>query len=537
LSLPSAEKTPVPLRSKPRSLRMRLLLWYGTLLAVALSLFAVLILLLTMNAINQNVDSDVRVETRVASLNILAELSSQPPYWPSQLSLDAINTYHDPGIVVEILDTHSHIRYRSSSAINATIPISTSAFKVAFTSQTTWYTANVVDERVRVEVLPIRVPSRSANDNTSVQATNLSNAKNTPISNKPIVGVLVVAKSLDDVDDTFSQLRTLLALSGLTTLAGVLVGGWIIATRVLHPLAEIVATARIIAAATERGTRIGTLNQRVRRPRGHDEMAQVVDTFNEMLDSLEHATQAQRRFIADASHELRAPLTTIQGNFAFLQRHQGELASEECYTMLTDAHEETVRLARLVEDLLLLARSDASGEIPLVVPEKMESSGRGIHQLPIELDRTVLELVRKLRRRLSVEGSMLKLEIGYIEPVRVRGDEENLRRVMLILLDNAIKYTPTGNEADIGRVTVSLKQMDRKAVLCVNDTGIGIDPADLPHIFERFYRANRARPRQGTGLGLSIAQTLVEQLGGYITAESIPGKGSTFQVWLPLLTD
>jgi signal transduction histidine kinase len=305
----------------------------------------------------------------------------------------------------------------------------------------------------------------------------------------------------------------------------------------LHPLAEIVATARTIANATKRGTRIGILNQRVRRPRGHDEMVQVVDTFNEMLDSLEHATQAQRRFVADASHELRAPLTTIQGNLAFLQRHQGELPSEERYTMLTDAHEETVRLACLVEDLLLLARADASGEIPLVVPEKRESSGRGIHQLPIELDRTVLELVRKLRRRLSVEGSMLKLEIGYIEPVRVRGDEESLRRVMLILLDNAIKYTPTGNEADIGRVTVSLKQMDRKAVLCVNDTGIGIDPADLPHIFERFYRANRARPRQGTGLGLSIAQTLVEQLGGYIIAESIPSKGSTFQVWLPLLTD
>jgi two-component system, OmpR family, sensor kinase len=170
------------------------------------------------------------------------------------------------------------------------------------------------------------------------------------------------------------------------------------------------------------------------------------------------------------------------------------------------------------------------------VPEKMESlPGRSTYQSSLELDRVVLELVRQLRRRLSVEGSMLKLEIGYIEPVRVRGDEESLHRVMLILLDNAIKYTPTGNEAAVGRVTVSLKQMDRKAVLCVHDTGIGIDPADLPHIFERFYRANRARPRQGTGLGLSIAQTLVEQLGGDITAESIAGKGSIFKVWLPLI--
>lgn len=265
-------------------------------------------------------------------------------------------------------------------------------------------------------------------------------------------------------------------------------------------------------------------------------MVQVVDTFNEMLDSLERATQTQRRFVADASHELRAPLTTIRGNLAFLQHHQDELPSEERRTMFTDVHEETVRLSHLVEDLLLLARADASSEIPLVMPEQEEAlSERGTRQLPLELDRVVLELVRKLRRRLSVEGSTLRLEIDHIEPVRVRADEEYVRRIMLILLDNATKYTPTNDEDTAARVMISLKQMDRMAMLSVRDTGIGIDPADLPHIFERFYRANRARPRQGTGLGLSIAQTLVEQLGGHITAESTPGQGSTFKVLLPLL--
>lgn len=529
-------KSPVSLRGKPRSLRMRLLLWYGTLLAVALGLFAVLILVLTMNAIEQNVDNDVMAEARIASLNVRPELSTQSPYWPTRLSLDAIDTYRDPGVVVEILDAQENIRYRSSSDISTAIPISTNAFKMTFNGQTTWYTATVSGERIRVEVLPIRAPKEEVLASTSVQTNNRSNANVLTTSEAPIVGVLMVAKSLDDVDDTFSMLRTLLLLSGLTILVGVLLGGWIIATRVLYPLTEIVTTARTIATATARGTRIGVLSQRVRRPRGHDEMVQVVDTFNEMLDSLESATQAQRRFVADASHELRAPLTTIQGNLAFLQRHQDELPSEERHSMFTDVHEETVRLSHLVEDLLLLARADASQEIPLVVPEQMESLSEGsIRQLPLELDRVVLELVRKLRRRLSVDGSMLKLEIGHIEPVRVQGDEEHVRRVMLILLDNAIKYTPISDEDRVAQVMVSLKQMDRMAVLCVRDTGIGIDPSDLPHIFERFYRANRARPRQGTGLGLSIAQTLVEQLGGYITAESIPGKGSTFKVWLPLI--
>jgi len=128
----------------------------------------------------------------------------------------------------------------------------------------------------------------------------------------------------------------------------------------------------------------------------------------------------------------------------------------------------------------------------------------------------------------------VQLELGPIAPVRVCGDEERLRRVALILLDNALKYTPRSGEEGMGRVIVSLERVEGQAVLRVRDTGIGIEPADVPHLFERFYRADRARSRQGTGLGLSIAQTLVEQLGGRITAESTPGKGSTFSVWLPL---
>jgi signal transduction histidine kinase len=264
-------------------------------------------------------------------------------------------------------------------------------------------------------------------------------------------------------------------------------------------------------------------------------MAQVVDTFNSMLDSLESATQTQRRFVADASHELRAPLTTIQGNLAFLQRHLSELPPQEQRTMLADAHEETLRLAQLVEELLLLARSDANEDRFATVPEEMVvAEGSTSLQPIIELDHTVLQLVRQLRRQLSVEGSLVKLEIGHIEPIRVRGDEESIRRIIVILLDNALKYTPGNNGANTGCVTVSLERKDMQAVLYIHDTGIGIGPDDLPHIFERFYRADRARSRQGTGLGLSIAQTEVERLGGRITAESTLGKGSTFSVWLPL---
>jgi two-component system, OmpR family, sensor kinase len=306
---------------------------------------------------------------------------------------------------------------------------------------------------------------------------------------------------------------------------------------VLYPLAEMVKTIRSITAMTAHGTRVGGLTQRVPSPGGHDEMAQVVDTFNEMLVDLENAARTQRRFVADASHELRAPLTTIQGNLAFLQRHVDELPADERRVMLADAHSETLRLAQLVEELLLLARADASVDAPSVLAagDTVDMEGGKVReQRPIELDHTVLQLVRQFRGRLSDEETKVKLEVGHIEPVRVNGDEERIRRVLLILLDNALKYTTLDEHGQAGRVVISLEKIGAEACVRVRDTGIGIDKDDLPHIFERFYRADRARSRQGTGLGLAIAQTVMEQLGGRISVESTPGKGSTFSIWLPL---
>jgi two-component system OmpR family sensor kinase len=512
-----------PKRALPRSLRLRLILWYGSLIAVALGFFALLFLLLTTDAIDASVNSAVRTEARVAMLDVLDGLSAAPPYWPGQLTM-RVDAYRDPGVVVEVLDAQGRVRYLSTS--DTRIPLSKDTTRIVLTDQPPDLYDTVVDgQHVRVEALPIRAPEHGVS----------GNANGVPMGNGPVIGVLLVAKSLSDVDATTLLLRSLLLISGVATLAGTLIASWLIATRVLHPLSELVATARSIAASTARGTRIGNLSQRVPQPRGRDEMAQVVETFNEMLASLQSATQAQRRFVADASHELRAPLTTIQGNLAFLQHHLNDLPPGERSTMLADAHGETLRLAELVEELLHLARADASLDALLgaqAVETAAEESTRSAP--PVELDRAVLQLVRQLRRRLGIEGSKLRLEIGHIEPVRVRGDEESLRRVTLILLDNAIKYTPIRDEEGASRVIVSLERAKGQAVLRVRDTGIGIEPADLPHIFERFYRADRARSRQGTGLGLSIAQILVERLGGHITAECIPGKGSTFSVWLPL---
>src|SRR5256886_5922582 len=445
-----------PKRALPRSLRLRLILWYGSLIAVALGFFALLFLLLTTDAINQSVNDAVRTEARVAMLDVLDDLSASPPYWKGPLTM-RVDTYRDPGVAVEVMDAQGQVRYLSTSGTR--IPLEKNIARTVLAGQPSVSYDTVVDgQHVRVEALSIRAPGHGVSGSTS----------GVPMGNGPVIGVLLVAKSLADVDATVLLLRTLLLLSGVATLVGTLIASWIIATRVLSPLSELMATARSIASSTVRGTRIGNLSQRVPKPRSHDEMAQVVDTFNEMLASLESATQAQRRFVADASHELRAPLTTIQGNLAFLQRHLDELPPEERRTMLADAHGETLRLAALAEDLLLLARADAGVQIPSEAEALAPTGEDSTRKTPlVELDHAVLQLVRQLRRQLSLEGSTLQLELGPIAPVRVRGDEERLRRVALILLDNALKYTPRSGEEGMGRVIVSLERVDGEAVLRV----------------------------------------------------------------------
>ncbi|WP_220201782.1 sensor histidine kinase [Reticulibacter mediterranei] len=502
-----SEHTPKPEGKQPGSLRLQLMIWYGGLVAVLLTLFAFLVLYLSTQTLYANANQAMNTVAAVVVNNVRHELVPQEPYWPPSLSLKAIDTYNEPGISVAVLDLNGKFRYTSDSALTP-IPKNANVIREAQTVGRSGEYVGIVDgERVKVEVMPVSSPHGEA-----------------------IIGVVLVAKSLKEVDETVVGLHVLIITLGLVVFVVGLVGGWAITANVLRPLAGITKTARNIVA-TVHGTHVGSLSQRVQRPRGHDEMVQVIDTFNEMLDSLESATKAQRRFIADASHELRAPLTSVQGNLAFLQRYLDDMPTEERRAVLNGAYEDTLRLARLVDELLLLARADASSDTVAIVDANKEVPEKKAGEI-IELDHTLLQLIRQLRGRLSLDKSQLKLEVGHIEPVRVRGDEESIRRIMLILLDNAIKYTQ--GKGEVGLITVSVERKQNEGVFHVQDTGIGIDPGDLPHIFERFYRADRARSQHGTGLGLSIAHTLAEQLGGRITAESVPGEGSTFSVWLPL---
>ncbi|MDB5077373.1 MAG: cztS [Chloroflexi bacterium] len=323
-----------------------------------------------------------------------------------------------------------------------------------------------------------------------------------------VAGVVQVVESLNAVNTQLARLLALLLLATPALLLVATAGGIFLAGRALRPIDRITSTAGAIGA--------GNLTGRLGPMPGADEVTRLATTFDAMLDRLERAFAQQRQFAADASHELRTPLTIIKGDLDVLLRRRRK--PEEYEEVARGADEEVTRLARLVDDLLTLARAD-SGQAQIATEF-------------VYLDALVEDVVAGLRR--LAETANLSLETNLQRDVAVLGDPDRLRQLVINLVSNAIKYTLAG-----GRVTVTLESVDGWARLEVADTGIGIASEDLPHIFDRFFRADKARAgnESGTGLGLSISRWAAEAHGGRISVQSRLGEGSVFTVLLPLILD
>jgi heavy metal sensor kinase len=307
------------------------------------------------------------------------------------------------------------------------------------------------------------------------------------------------------VEATLSLLRTTLLVIApfFVVVAGA--GGWTIARRSLAPVAAMSERAREIGAENL-GDRLPVANER-------DELGVLARAFNDLLDRLEREFDRMRQFTADASHELRTPLAVLKGEAQVALRREREAA--EYRESLEVILEETSHMARLVEDMFTLARADA-GDV-------------GVDLRPVDLDDLVADCCRATRALAKQKGIDLAAEPEAIG-VEAVGDEALLRRAVVNLLDNAIKYTGPG-----GRVRARVALEDGWARVEVSDTGIGICEADRERIFERFYRADKARSRTegGAGLGLSIVRWVVAAHGGRLDVRSEPGHGSAFSVLLP----
>ena len=312
-----------------------------------------------------------------------------------------------------------------------------------------------------------------------------------------------------DVLETLSFFRRYLLLFAPLVLLAASGGGYWLSRRALSPVDALARTARNITGTN--------LSDRLEQLDTGDELQRLSDTLNEMLSRIESAFLKVSQFTADASHELRTPIALIRTEAEIALRKSRD--ESEYKEALRHILLEAERTSTLIETLLSLARADAGRE--------------SLHMQRIDLGEITHESVREWSGRVSAQNLRFTQNVSA-SPLFVAGDAGALSRLLNILLDNAVKYTPSP-----GSIELTLEKKDQRAVIAIHDTGIGISQDDQSKIFERFYRADKARSRElgGSGLGLAIAKWIIEQHRGQIRIQSSPASGSTFSVELPLYSD
>src|SRR5581483_11019078 len=455
-------------------LRLRLTLFFTVVLAASLLGFSALLYVLLERALDADIDHTIA--SKAEDVARTSRIRGEFPVRPRRIRLPHIDAFAAPEIYIQLLDPEGQVLDRSANLGEHQLPLTADGLANGRDGEPTWDTIRLAGQRLRLYTAPLLIDDE-------------------------VTGYIQVARSVADNEQTLATMqRLLLFCDALVVLVAGLIG-WFLARASLRPLDRLSHTAQAIGLS-------GRLDQRLPPAKRQDEVGTLVTTFNEMLDRLEAVFTAQRRFIADASHELRTPLTTIRGNIELLRRNP-TLPAEDVQDALADIASETQRMSRLVTELLQLARADA---------------GQSFARETVRLD----ELLRAVHRQTQLHKPETQVELAVAGPAAVLGSADALQELFLILVDNGLKYTPAG-----GQVRISLARDDDWYRVQVRDTGVGIDPEDLPHIFERFYRATKVRQEGGTGLGLAIAQWIAEQHGGRITVKSAPGQGSTFSVWLP----
>lgn len=465
-------------------IRLRLTIWYTVVLAATLVAFGAIFYVTLSRVLLGDIDSslEARADSVTAAIRVRSA-GSDLSFFPRRATLPRGDAFASPSFYVQLLDREGMIVERSENLGNVTLPYDPDWLTVNLgPNDEVFQTLSIESQQLRLYMAPI-------------------------IFNEETVGYLQVARSLELPQRTLSWLRTILLTSGLLIVISAAGIGWLLAGAALRPIDRVTQTARAIAES-------GQLNQRLKLTGPSDEIGRLVVTFNAMLDRIESVMAAQRRFVADASHQLRTPLTTIRGNIDLLRRSP-KLSQADRIGALEDTALEAEHVSRLVDGLLALARADA---------------GRQMERQAIDFSGVIREAVQAARLHAQRAEVVLDSVVAD-KPLFVSGDRPALRDMATILIDNAIKYNRPG-----GHVWVELDGRGDLVHLVVRDDGLGIDRDDIGRVFERFYRGASAQNRSGTGLGLAIARWAVHEHGGRIDLTSQADVGTTVGVWLPALT-
>lgn len=319
--------------------------------------------------------------------------------------------------------------------------------------------------------------------------------------------VVTIAAPMTEAEASLARMRILFLFLVPAVLVLASIAAWFIARAAFSPVSSMITTARRITA--------DNLGARLDLPGADDEIRLLGETLNGMMDRIENAFSAQRQFVADASHEIRTPLTIIRSELELLRKRvRGARKTKEVDAIIAEVD----RLSKMAENLLLLSRLDAA-------PSSLGTR-------PLRIDEVIVECVRDMTPLFRSKGVVLRLHIG--EAMEIRGDREGMKRTVLNILENSLKYTKRG-----GRVNIALANEPGASLpvtVTVQDTGCGIAPRDIPRIFGRFFRGDETRGEGGgSGLGLAIVDHIVKLHRGIIAVESEPGKGTTFALRFPAL--
>ena len=487
------------------SIRLRFTLLYNAILALTLAVFGIALYSIqartTLDALKRDLLRSSEM-LRDPLLNINPPPGGQPPSQQHPLPQPFQDFSDDQAFrklpereIVRILNPAGELVASPFGSAEDALSLSPAGLQ-ALQSQTEWWeTAEVGDQRMLIYNRPVIVDGQ-------------------------LVYILQTARPLTERDRSLQALAVTLVTASLVTLLLAFGIGWVLSGIMLKPIQRITQTAQAIGAEHD-------LDRRVDYAGPPDEVGQLATTFNRMLERLQDAYQRlaqalelQRSFVADVSHELRTPLTTLRGNLGLLRRTPPIPAAEQA-DVLNDMVEESDRLIRLVNDLLTLARADAGPSLalaPLDIAPLLEETCRQARQL--EPERAIT---------LQAPTSLTLL-----------ADRDAFKQVLLIALDNALKHsagpiqlTATLSPSPPLPLSPSLPLSGAHVELRIQDSGPGISPEKLVHIFDRFYRGDEAASIPGFGLGLSIAKALVEAQGGTIEMQSQPGRGSTLILRFP----
>lgn len=456
------------------SVRTRLTLWYAAVLALSLVAFALVIYYAATASFHERQDASLRSTARTVASAYLEEIGEMQ-------SLDKAGTV----VLAELTFPDRYVQLINSLGQ----PIATSKN----------FNGSLI------------IPSASLDQarRNSVGYTTVNNLRVVivPVTADRDLGFAAVAEPLDVIEQGLGQLRRDSFAFVPVVLLLASLGGYFLARKSLAPIASMSDQTQQISAVS--------LSSRldIRNPR--DELGRLATTINELLGRLESSFTEQQRFIADASHELRTPLAVLRGETEVALGKTRTVAEyQESLALIQD---ETERLSRIVEDLFILAHH------PIEKPA-----------VPIKEQVSITEVVNDCARAAQVLATRKNIQVlvdNDLKPIVLKGDEDLLKRMILNLLDNAVKYTPDG-----GKITLGLAQQNGNVQITVSDTGIGISEEDQQRVFDRFYRVDKARSRAlgGAGLGLSIVSFIVEAHGGEVQIASTPQEGSIFKVVLPV---